>query len=338
MRWVSMANALPIGLSRSAVEELSRQKGEPEWMLQKRLQAWDAYERIPAPLGRRGDLGTLRTFANFKFQQLSPYVPSNGDGALPAVIEQSLQDALVDARAGLVVQRNASVVRTELDEKLKKAGVILTDLDSAVREYPELVQQYFMTKCVPVESNKYTALHAAFWSGGIFLYIPKGVEIEDPILTQIWIDSPASANFTHTLIIADDQSSVHYVEEYNSSFEGDQPSLLDGVVEVYVKSAAHVEFSNLQDLGQNVWNITNKNAVHEKDGSTTWVMADIGSKVTLANIGAGLTGNGSAAELVGVFFSDHDQRYSISTRSLHGAVSSNSETQVKGVLTDDSRV
>src|SRR5712692_3518451 len=171
---MSMANALPIGLSRSAVEELSRQKGEPEWMLQKRLQAWDAYERIPTPLGRRGDLGTLRTFANFKFQQLSPYVPSNG--ALPAMIEQSLQEALVDARAGLVVQRNASVVRTELDEGMKKQGVILTDLDSAVREYPELVQQYFMTKCVPVESNKYTALHAAFWSGGIFLYIPKGVE------------------------------------------------------------------------------------------------------------------------------------------------------------------
>ena len=96
-----MANALLTGLSRSAVEELSRQKGEPDWMLQKRLQAWDAYERIPTPLGRRGDLGTLRTFANFKFQQLSPYVPSNGNGALPAVIEQSLQDALVDARAGL---------------------------------------------------------------------------------------------------------------------------------------------------------------------------------------------------------------------------------------------
>jgi FeS assembly protein SufB len=331
-------NALSTGLSRSAVEELSRQKGEPDWMLQKRLQAWDAYERIPTPLGRRGDLGTLRTFANFKFQQLSPYVPSNGNGALPAVIEQSLQDALVDARAGLVVQRNASVVRVELDEQLKKAGVILTDLDSAVREYPELVQKYFMTKCVPVESNKYTALHAAFWSGGIFLYIPKGVEIEDPILTQIWIDSPASATFAHTLIIADDESSVHYVEEYNSSFEGEQPSLLDGVVEVYVKSAAHVEFSNLQDLGQNVWNITNKNAIHEKDGSTTWVMADIGSKVTLANIGAGLTGNGSAAELVGVFFTDRDQRYSISTLSLHDAVSTNAETQVKGVLTDDSRV
>ncbi len=333
-----MVSAMANGLSRSAVEELSRQKGEPEWMLQKRLHAWDIYESTPAPLGRRGDLGTLRTFSNFKFQQLSPYVPSNGNGTLPAVIEQSLQEALVDARAGLIVQCNASVVRVELDEDLKSQGVILTDLDTAVRAYPELVQQYFMTRCVPVESNKYTALHAAFWSGGIFLYIPKGIEIEQPILAQIWVDTPASATFAHTLIIAEEASSVRYVEEHNSDFDGDQPALVNQVAEVYVKNAAHVEFSNLQDYGQNVWTITNKNAAHEKDGSTTWVMADLGSKAMLANIGAGLTGNGSVAELVGVFFTDHDQRYAINTLSNHDALSTNAETLVKGVLTDESRV
>ena len=333
-----MANALPTGFSRSAVEELSRLKGEPQWMLEKRLQAWDAYERIPTPLGRRGDLGTLRTFSNFKFQQLTPYVLANGNDALPAVIEQALQEALVNERAGLILQRNASVVRTELDDELKRKGVILTDLDTAVREYPELVQQYFMTTCVPVESNKYTALHAAFWSGGVFLYIPRGIEIEKPILAQIWIDSPASAIFAHTLIIAEDESSVRYVNEYNSSFDGEQISFLNDVVEVYARNAARVEFSNLQDLGLNVWNVTNKNAVHEKDGSSTWVLADLGSKVNLANIGATLCGNGSVAELVGVFFSDHDQRFSMNTLSDHNAVATNAETLVKGVLTDQSRV
>ncbi|MFL5693789.1 MAG: Fe-S cluster assembly protein SufD, partial [Ktedonobacteraceae bacterium] len=170
------------GLSRGAVEELSRLKGEPEWMLQKRLHAWDVYESTPAPLGRRGDLGTVRAVANFKYQDINPYVPVTD--SLSATIEQSLREAMVDTRAGLVVQRNASVVRTELDAELRSKGVILTDLDSAVREYPELVQEHFMTNCVPVESNKYTAMHAAFWSGGVFLYIPKGVEIEEPILSQ----------------------------------------------------------------------------------------------------------------------------------------------------------
>ncbi len=336
-----MANLITKGLSRDAVEALSRQKGEPEWMLQKRLHAWDVYEKTPASLGRRGDLGTRRTVANFKFQELNPFVPSpllDGDGGLPAAIEQSLKEALVDERSGLIVQRNASVVRTELDDELKRKGVILTDLDTAVREYPELVQQYFMTTCVPVESNKYTALHAAFWSGGVFLYIPRGIEIEKPILAQIWIDSPASAIFAHTLIIAEDESSVRYVNEYNSSFDGEQVSFLNDVVEVYARNAARVEFSNLQDLGLNVWNVTNKNAVHEKDGSSTWVLADLGSKVNLANIGATLCGNGSVAELVGVFFSDHDQRFSMNTLSDHDAIATNAETLVKGVLTDQSRV
>src|SRR5947209_296880 len=336
-----MANTTAKELSRDMVEELSRQKGEPEWMLQKRLHAWDVYEKTPAPLGRRGDLGTRRTVANFKFQELNPFVPSpllDGDGSLPAAIEQSLKEALVDARAGLIVQHNASVVRTELDEELKRKGVILTDLDTAVREYPELVQQYFMTKCVPVESNKYTSLHAAFWSGGIFLYIPKGVEIEQPILSQIWIDSPASANFVHTLIVADEQSSVRFVAEYNSAFEDEQPSILNDVVEIFAKNEARVEFSNMQDLGLNVWNVTNKNAVHEKDASVTWVMADLGSKVTLSNIGATMGGNGSVAELVGVFFTDHDQRLTMNTLSDHAALATNAETLVKGVLAGQSRV
>ncbi len=333
-----MATNFAAGFSRSAVEELSRLKNEPAWMLQKRLQAWDSYEQTPFPLGRRGDLGTRRIFSNFKFQQLTPYVPASGDDRLSAPIAQSLKEALVDQRSGLVVQDNASVIRAELSEKLKSKGVILTDLDSAVRDYPELVQQYFMTTCVPVESSKYTALHAAFWSGGVFLYIPKGVDIEDPILTQIWLSAPASALFAHTLIIAEELSNVRYVEEHNSAFEGEQPSLFSSVVEVHVKSAAHVEFSNMQDLGQNVWTITNKNALHEKDGSTTWVLADLGSHAMLSNIGLGLAGNGSAGELVGVFFTDHDQRYSINTLSNHAATATNAETLVKGVLTDESRV
>ncbi len=332
-----MANMLATGLSRSGVEELSRLKGEPEWMLQKRLHAWEVYESTPTPLGRRGDLGTLQTFSRFKFQELLPYVPIESSEVLPTVIEQALQDALVDVRTGLVVQRNASVIRSELDDRLSQKGVILTDLDTAVRKYPELVQQYFMTSCVPVESNKYTALHAAFWSGGTFLYIPKGVEIEEPVLSRLWIDAPGSATFTHTLIIAEEQSSVRYVEEQNSSFDDERPSLLDSVVEVYVKNAARVEFSNLQDLGQNVWTIVNRNAYQEKDGSVVWVMADLGSKVMLSNVGSSLVGHGSVAELTGVFFTDQDQRYSIKTLSDHIGTATNAETLVKGALADLSR-
>ena len=333
-----MPETLLSGFSRSAVEELSRRKGEPDWLLEKRLHAWELYEKTPAPLGRRGDLGTLRMLSNFRLQDLSPYVPADGNGSLPASLSQSQEQALVHQRSGLVVQRNASVVHTELNEELKQQGVILTDLETAVREHPELVRQHLMTDCVPLETDKYTALHAAFWSGGIFLYVPKGVEIENPILTQVWIDEPASATFAHTLIIADELSNVRFVQELDSACAGERASLLHNVSEVYAKNAAHVEFSNLQDLGQNVWHISHKNAVHEKDGSTTWVLADLGSKVMLSNIGVDLLGDGTAGELVGVFSSDHDQCYAIKTLSHHNALNTNAETLVHGVLTDESRV
>ena len=333
-----MANTLATGFSREALIELSRQKGEPEWMLEKRLHAWEVYEQTPAPLGRRGDLGTLQTLSRFKFQNLTPFASVEANGALPIAIEESLRAATVDANSGLIVQRNGSVVRVELSEKLKSRGVIFTDLNTAVREHPELVQRHFMTDCVPVERDKYTALHAAFWSGGIFLYVPQEVEIEEPILAQIWIDEPALAAFSHTLIVADTLSSVRYVEEYNSSFEGEQASLLNGVSEVFTKSGARVEFSNLQDLGHNVWNVTNKHSVNENDSSVTWVLADLGSKLTLENIGSRLQGNGCAAELTGIFFADHDQRFSINTLADHVGLSTTAETLVKGALTDESRV
>jgi Fe-S cluster assembly protein SufD len=333
-----MPETLLSGFSRSAVEELSRRKGEPDWMLEKRLQAWEVYERTSPPLGRRGDLGTLRLLSNFKFQELGLSGESEGDsGGLllpPALSDQGL----ASQRCGLVVQRNARVVHVELADRLREQGVILCDLESAVRTHPELVRQHFMTTCVPVESDRYTALHAAFWSGGIFLYVPEGVEIEAPILTQIWIDEAGRAFFAPTLIIAGEQSSVRFVQELDSSGEDERASLLHSIVEVHTGSAAHVEFSNLQDLGQNIWHISHKNAVHARDGSTTWVLADLGSRVMLSYIGVELLGDGTAGELVGVFFADREQRYAIKTLSHHKALNTNAETLVHGVLTDTARV
>jgi Fe-S cluster assembly protein SufD len=333
-----MPETLLSGFSRSAVEELSRRKGEPDWLLEKRLQAWETYENTAVPLGRRGDLGTLRMFSNFRIQDLKPYTPPSAAGELPAPIAQALAESLVNQRSGLIVQHNATVVRVELNETLKQQGVLLTDLETAVREHPELVRERLMTDCVPVATDKYTALHAAFWSGGIFLYVPKGVEIAEPILTQIWVDEPGGANFAHTLIIADEQSNVRFVQEVNSLDASGPDALLDSIAEVYTLNAAHVEFSNLQDLGRNIWHITHKNAVNTQDGSTTWVLADLGSKVMLSYVGVDLVGNGTAGELVGVFFTDQDQRYSLKTLSHHNALNTNAETLVKGVLTDASRV
>jgi Fe-S cluster assembly protein SufD len=331
-----MPESLLNGLSRSAVEELSRRQGEPAWLLEKRLHAWDTYEQTPANLGRRGDLGTLKAFANFKYNQLKPSSPANA--SLSTSMKTELAVEKKQQRAGLIIQRNSTVVYSELKADLKAQGVILTDLTTAIREHPELVREYLLTTAVPVETDKYTALHAAFVTGGVFLYVPKGVEIADPILTQVWLDEPNTAIFTHTLIVADELSNVRFVQELNSTAPEDQIAYLQSVVEIHTKNAAHVEFSNMQDLGQNVWHMTHKNAVHGKDGSTTWVLADLGAKVMVSHIGVELLGDGTAGELVGVFFTDHDQRYAIKTLSHHQALNTNAETLVHGVLTDASRV
>jgi FeS assembly protein SufD len=330
-----MPETLLSGFSRSAVEELSQRKGEPDWMLAKRLQAWDVYERTSPPLGRRGDLGTLRLLSNFKFQELSLSGVSASGNLPPSTLSAQ---GLATERCGLVVQHNAAVVRVELADALRQQGVVLCSLEDAVRTHPDLVQQYFLTTCVPVESDRYTALHAAFWGGGIFLFVPAGVEIEAPILTQIWIDAAGGAFFAPTLIIAEEQSSVRFVQELDSSGEGERASLLHSIVEVHTGCGAHVEFSNLQDLRQNIWHITHKNAVHARDSSTTWVLADLGSRVMLSHIGVDLLGDGTAGELVGVFFADHEQRYVITTLSHHNALNTNAETLVHGVLTDAARV
>lgn len=334
-----MPETLLSGFSRSAVEELSRRKGEPEWMLAKRLQAWEVYEQTPAPLGRRGDLGTLRLLSTLKFQELK--ISGTGESGSPQPPAASAP-GLTPEHSALLVQRNAEVVQVELADSLRQQGVVLCDLESAVRTHPDLVQQHFLTTCVPVGSDRYTALHAAFWSGGIFLFIPRGVEIEAPILTRIHIDAAGSAIFAPTLIIAEEQSSVRFVQELDSPQESEgedrRASLLHSIVEIHTGSAARVEFSNLQDLGQHIWHITHKNAVHAKDGSTTWVLADLGSKVMLSQIGVDLLGDGTAGELVGVFFADREQRYVIKTLSHHNALNTNAETLVHGVLTDTARV
>jgi len=329
-----MPETLLSGFSRSAVEELSRRKGEPDWMLARRLQAWEVYERTPPPLGRRGDLGTLRLLSNLKLQELNLAGPGESSSLQPPAGDSG--------RSGLLIQHNAEVAHVELADALRQQGEVLCDLESAVRTHPDLVQQHFLTTCVPFDSDRYTALHAAFWSGGIFLYVPKGVQIEEPILTRIWIDAAGSAFFAPTLIIAGEQSSVRFVQELDSpeesASEEKRASLLHSIVEVHTGSAARVEFSNLQDLGQHIWHITHKNAIHARDGSTTWVLADLGSKVMLSQIGMDLQGDGTAGELVGVFFADREQRYVIKTLSHHNALNTNAETLVHGVLTDTARV
>ena len=324
-----MTQTLIQGFTRAGVEALSELKGEPAWMLEKRLAAWELYERMPAPLGRRGDLGVLQRVARYKYDTLIPYVANgaNSNGHAP----------LTNWESGLLIQHNSSVVARELDPVLAAKGVILTDMDTAVREHPELVQQYFMTGVTP-DASKYAALHGAFWSGGLFLYIPKGVVIDQPILTRYVINEADVSGFPHTLIIAEAGSQLVYIEETASSLPEGKTAFFNGVSEVFARANTHVQFNSVQDFGPGIWNVTTKQGIPEKDGSIHWIVADLGADTTLANLGTTMAGSGSNGDIVGVFFATGEQFVQINTLSDHAALSTSAETLFKGVVDDRARV
>ncbi len=324
-----MTETLTKGFTREGVEALSRLKGEPDWMLEKRLAAWERYEQTPAPLGRRGDLGILQRVARYHFDQLMPYVANghsgNGHAALPTW------------ESGLLVQQNASVIARELDPALAAKGVILTDLDTAVREHADLVKQYFMTGVTSAD-NKYAALHGAFWSGGLFLYIPRNVMVDKPVLARYLIDQAGGTNFAHTLIIAESGSQLVYIEETISSLPEGATALFNGAAEIFAKAGAHVQFNSVQDFGPGVYNLTNKRGVPEKDAYIHWIVADLGADTTFANLGTTLAGSGSNGDIVGVLFATGDQHIQIHTLSDHEALSTSADTYFKGVVDDQARV
>ncbi|HLZ24048.1 MAG TPA: hypothetical protein VKQ30_18190, partial [Ktedonobacterales bacterium] len=199
------------GFTREAVEALSHQKAEPDWVRQKRLDAWDVFERMPWP-SMQEEEWRKTDVRGLKLQRLASFTEPNGaaqGGDLPAEISASGD---VAERGGLVIQRDSMTVSNQLQEELRRQGVVFCDLDAAVRDYPELVRRYFQT-CVPVDFNRFSALHNSFWSGGSFVYVPKGADVTLPLQASFWASKPGAAMFPHTLVIADRDSRVTYIDQ-----------------------------------------------------------------------------------------------------------------------------
>ena len=198
------------GFTREAVEEISGLKYEPEWMRMRRLEAFDTYETMPLP-ARNEEEWRRTDVSRLKLDGYVTFAPGgHGADALPADLRPADDRS---ARAGLLVQHNSVGAARELDDDVRAKGVIVADLDTAVREHPDLVQRYFMTEAIPVTYNKFTALHAAFWSGGTFIYVPRNVEVELPVQSVLYADAPGLGIFGHTLIVVEENARLTYVEE-----------------------------------------------------------------------------------------------------------------------------
>ncbi len=325
------------GFTREAVEELSRRKGEPDWVRQARLAAWDVYESLPMP--KRTDEEWRRT--DLRGLKLDRQVPFAGlerqgaglDGLLPAG-EGGLGEGV--HRAGAVVQRDAATVHAELSPELAAQGVVFLDMDSAVREHPELVRQYFMTEAVPANFGKFEALHAAFWQGGTFLYVPKGVQVELPFRAFAVATEPGAAVFAHTLVVLEEGAEAFVVDAYRSETQ-QQQALSSAVVELLVRRDAKLRYVQVQEWGRHVWHFMTERAVLADDATLNSLHVTLGSKFTKNSIGSHLRGQNSLAEMLGIFFADGDQFFDHHTWQLHESPYATSDLEFKGALKGSAR-
>ncbi len=328
-------SALPAqGFTRGALEALSAARNEPPWMLGKRYQGWYHYQELEVPFWRRTDISKL------KWEELIPYappqVPVTDLGALPLKLHEAL--AAYGQRAGLLLQRDSARVYLDLAGEVRAQGVIWTDMHTAVREYPELVEKHFMTEAVPVATDKYAALHAAFWSGGTFLYVPKNVVVDLPFVSVLWQEMPQLAVFPPTLLVAEAGSSVTLVSELLSMGCDACPNTYHGgVTELYVGAGARVRYINAQDFGRQVYDLRSQTAVMDRDSRLEWLTVVLGGRVSRSTQHTLLRQPGGEALITGLYLPDGRQHIAFDTLQDHMAGSCSSDLLYQGALLARSR-
>src|SRR5918999_1806787 len=320
------------GLDRETVLEISRMKDEPEWMLDFRLKAYDHFVKRPMP-NWGGSLDEIN------FDDIFYYIrPSEKQGKtwdeVPAYIKNTFEklgipEAERKFLAGVGAQYESEVIYHSLREDLQKLGVVFLDMDSAVREYPDLVKQYFGT-VIPANDNKFAALNSAVWSGGSFIYVPPGVHVDIPLQAYFRINAENMGQFERTLIIADEGSYVHYVEGCSAPIYTTD-SLHSAVVEIIAKKGARVRYTTIQNWSTNVYNLVTKRAAAHEDAIVEWIDGNIGSKVTMKYPSIYLLGKGARGEVLSVAYAGEGMHTDAGGKAIHAAPHTSSVITSKSV-------
>jgi len=320
------------GLSRKVVEDLSKMKDEPQWMLDFRLKSLDHYEKRPMP-NWGADLSGI------KFEDIFYYIrPSEGVGRtwdeVPEYIKNTFEklgipEAERKFLAGVGAQYESEVIYHSLREDLQKLGVVFLDMDSAVREYPDLVKQYFGT-IIPYNDNKFAALNSAVWSGGSFIYVPPGVKVEVPLQAYFRINAENMGQFERTLIIVDKDAYVHYVEGCTAPTYS-TASLHSAVVEIIVQEGGRCRYTTIQNWSKNVYNLVTKRAAAYKNATMEWVDGNLGSKVTMKYPAVWLMEEGARGEILSVAFASDGQHQDAGGKVVHVAPNTSSQIISKSI-------
>ncbi len=326
------------GLSRKVVEEISSLKNEPDWMRKFRLHALEWFEKKPMP--RWGG-----NFSKLDFERIRYFIrPTERQGRtwdeVPADIKDTFERLKIPEAerkflAGVGAQYESEVVYHNLHKKLADRGVIFVDMDTAVREYPDLVKQYLGT-IVPPGDNKFASLNSAVWSGGSFVYIPKGVHVTLPLQAYFRINAENMGQFERTLIIAEEGSFVHYVEGCTAP-RYETSSLHSAVVEIIAKRGARVRYSTVQNWAKNIYNLVTKRAVAYEDAVVEWVDGNFGSTLTMKYPSVYLMGRGARAEILSLAFAGSDQHQDAGGKVIHVAPDTSSVIISKSISQDTGR-
>jgi len=325
--------ALKPGLDRQAVLDISRQKREPDWMLKKRLEALDLFQKTPLPAWGPDltglDLGQIVYYSRPTAGESSSWseVP---DDIRTTFDRLGIPEAEHHMLSGAGAQYDSEVVYHKLKKEWGAKGVIFENMDNAVRLYPELVRKYFMTDCIPVSDHKFVMLHAAVWSGGTFIYVPPGVNVGLPLQAYFRMNMQRGGQFEHTLIIADKGSRVEYIEGCSAP-RYSQNSLHAGCVEIHVKEGASVKYSSIENWSKNTYNLNTKRAVVDAGGSIEWLSGNLGSGTTMLYPMSVLRGAGSRSDGLGVVFAGPGQNQDVGMKVVHAAPGTVSVTRSKSI-------
>jgi Fe-S cluster assembly protein SufB len=326
------------GLNREIVEEISWMKNEPDWMRQYRLRALDIFYKKTLPQWG-GNLNDIDFNDIYYFLRATDKAERSWD-EVPADIKKTfdrlgIPEAEKKFLAGVGAQYESEVVYHNIQDSLKKQGVIFLGMDQGLAEHPDIVKKYFGT-IIPAADNKFAALNSAVWSGGSFIYVPPGVHVDMPLQAYFRINAKNMGQFERTLIIADEGSYVHYVEGCTAPTYSSN-SLHSAVVEIVVHKNARVRYTTIQNWSSNVYNLVTKRAVAYEDATMEWVDCNLGSKLTMKYPSVYMMGKGAHGEILSVAFAGKGQHQDAGGKVVHGAPHTSSVISSKSISKDGGR-
>ncbi len=324
-----------IGLTEDVIREISEKKNEPEWMLDLRLKALKKFYELKMPTWGPDlselDMSKIATYVKpkTKMQKSWDDVPEDIKNTFDAL---GIPEAEKERLAGVGAQYDSEIVYHSIKEELVKQGVIYTDFDTAVKEHEDLVKQYFM-KCVPMTDHKFIALHYAVWSGGSFVYVPKGVKVDIPLQSYFRLNAPGAGQFEHTLIIVDEGASLQFIEGCSAP-KYNEINLHAGCVELFVKDNSYLRYSTIENWSKNMMNLNTKRAIVGENGKIEWVTGSFGSKISMLYPMSILNGDNAKCEFTGISFAGNGQNLDTGLKVVHNAKNTSSLISSKSISKD----